>query len=112
MRLIWFIGAAALVASGAAGADGISDAELKEARKLYIAKCAKCHKLYDPAKYEDAEWSKWMTKMTKKAKLKPAQAELLARYLETFRKPVGTSLGAKGAGMALPRIGGQRWGDA
>ena len=76
-----------LVAFGAAGADGISDVEIKQARKLYIAKCSKCHKLYDPARYDDAEWSKWMTKMNRKSKLKPAQAELLGRYLETFRGP-------------------------
>lgn len=88
MRWICFIGAVMLVAFGAAGADGISDVEIKEARKLYIAKCAKCHKLYDPARYDDAEWSKWMTKMNRKSKLKPAQAELLGRYLETFRGPL------------------------
>ena len=88
MRWLWFSVLAVLTALGAAGADGLSSAEIKEARKLHIAKCAKCHKLYDPAKYDDAEWSKWMTKMNKKAKLKPAQAELLARYLDTVRNPL------------------------
>ena len=91
MRWIWFTLATLLAASGAAGADGMSAAEIKEARKLHVAKCAKCHKLYDPAAYDDAEWSKWMTKMSRKSKLKPAQAELLARYLETFRTAAGTN---------------------
>jgi len=57
-------------------------------RKLYVAKCAKCHKFYDPAKYTDAEWAMWMEKMGKKAKLKPDQKEMLARYIEeTLRAP-------------------------
>jgi len=62
--------------------------ETAVARKLYVAKCAKCHKFYDPAKYSDEQWQIWMSKMSKKAKLKPAQEELLARYIEnTFRHP-------------------------
>ena len=100
MRWILFTVAAGLVAFGAAGAEVMSAAEIKEARKLHIAKCAKCHKLYDPAKYDDAEWSKWMTKMSKKAKLKPAQAELLARYLNTVRTAAGTN--------AVPKSGSKR----
>ena len=91
MRWKWFMTAAMLVAFGSAGATGLSDPEIKEARKLYISKCAKCHKLYDPANYDDAEWSKWMSKMSKKAKLKPVPAELLARYLDAVRKPAGTN---------------------
>ena len=70
-----------------AGAADLSDKETKAARKLYLSKCAKCHKLYDPANYADSEWQTWMGKMTKKARLKPAQAELLSRYLEVIRGP-------------------------
>ena len=91
MRWISFISVAALVALHAAGAAELSTTELKDARKLYNAKCAKCHKFYDPAKYNDEEWRTWMRKMNKKAKLKEAQAELLGRYLETFRQSVGTN---------------------
>ena len=55
--------------------------ELKDARKLYVGKCAKCHKLYDPDGYTPEKWDEWMVKMNRKAKLKPEQAELLARYI-------------------------------
>ena len=54
-------------------------------RKLYIAKCARCHKLYDPNSYTDAAWRDWMDKMSRKAKLKPDQQELLAKYVDTLR---------------------------
>jgi hypothetical protein len=59
--------------------------ELREAARLYTAKCARCHKFYDPAGYSDAEWRMWMNKMSRKARLKPEQSQLLSRYLETFR---------------------------
>ena len=77
----------ALVAAGsqATGAPVLSEQELKDGRKLYVAKCARCHKFYDPAKYSETDWQKWMEKMSKKAKLKPDQKELLSRYLDTFR---------------------------
>jgi len=91
MRWLWFTSVAALVALHAAGAAELSAGELKDARKLYNAKCAKCHKFYDPAKYSDDDWQTWMRKMSKKAKLKEAQSELLGRYLETFRKPAVTN---------------------
>jgi len=64
---------------------GFSADEVTQALKLYNAKCARCHKFYDPADYTEAEWSRWMTKMAKKAHLKPDQAQLISRYLETFR---------------------------
>ena len=80
------------------GAEGLFSAEeIESARSLCLNKCAKCHKFYDPAKYDDAEWNTWMRKMNKKAKLKEAQAELLGRYLDTFRKPTGTNSNALGA---------------
>lgn len=63
----------------------LSPKETKEARKLYNLKCAKCHKFYDPADYTQLEWDEWMLKMSKKSKLKPAQHDLLSRYLETLR---------------------------
>jgi hypothetical protein len=77
----------ALVAAGsqATGAPVLSEQELKDGRKLYVAKCARCHKFYDPAKYSEADWKRWMDKMSKKAKLKEDQKELLSRYLDTFR---------------------------
>jgi len=72
------------------GADAIlSPADAEAGRKLYINKCARCHRFYEPAKYAAGEWETWMLKMSRKAKLKPAQEELLARYLGLFRRPTG-----------------------
>ena len=85
MRLGFYTCLAALVAFHAAGAAELSTTEIKDARRLYTLKCARCHKLYDPAKYNDEEWQAWMGKMSRKAKLKPAQSDLLARYLGTLR---------------------------
>ena len=74
------------------GAEALfTGAEIASARTLCLNKCLRCHKFYDPAKYDDAQWRKWMTKMNKKAKLKPAQTELLARYLDTIRTAAGTN---------------------
>jgi nitrate/TMAO reductase-like tetraheme cytochrome c subunit len=97
MRWLWFTSVATLVALHAAGAAELSAGELKDARKLYNAKCAKCHKFYDPAKYNDAEWRKWMTKMSKKARLKPAQEELLSRYLGEYRSAIATNAVSPGS---------------
>ena len=94
MRVVLFSCIAALVVVGSASAAELSDKEFAEARKLYNAKCAKCHKFYDPAKYDDAEWATWMRKMSKKAKLKDAQADLIGRYLATYRKTNGTNTSA------------------
>jgi hypothetical protein len=63
----------------------LSALELNDARKLYVGKCAKCHKLHDPATYTPEKWDEWMDRMTRKSKLKPEQAELLARYLAAGR---------------------------
>ena len=65
--------------------------QVTEARHLYLNKCARCHKFYNPGVYSEAEWQTWMHKMSRKAKLTPAQEDLLAKYLETFREPRGPS---------------------
>jgi nitrate/TMAO reductase-like tetraheme cytochrome c subunit len=81
------VSTAALVPASAAE---LSSKEIKDAKKIYIAKCAKCHKFYDPAAYDQAEWDEWMQKMREKSKLKVNQFELLTRYLETIRGSVKT----------------------
>jgi uncharacterized protein YceK len=95
MRLICFLLLVCLALSGCSGPASVTDGPYDEktaARRLYVAKCAKCHKFYDPAKYSDQEWEKWMTKMSKKAKLKPEQEAMLARYIEdTYRAPQRTN---------------------
>jgi nitrate/TMAO reductase-like tetraheme cytochrome c subunit len=78
----------AMLAAGAAwGAPEkeLSAAELKEAKRLYVAKCAKCHEFYAPAAYPVAEWKVWMDKMGKKSKLTTEQTDLLKRYTEILR---------------------------
>jgi hypothetical protein len=74
-----------------ARAAGLDDQEIGAARKVYVTKCARCHKFYDPAQYDAKEWHTWMSKMSKKARLKPDQEEVLARYLDAFRASAKTS---------------------
>ena len=78
-----FIGLAS--AHPAASADKLTSKELQAARKIYVAKCAKCHRFYEPKSYAEPDWRVWMEKMNAKSKLKPAQAELLNRYLDAYR---------------------------
>jgi len=66
-------------------ATGLTAAQLGEARQLCLTKCARCHPIYHPAAYAEDEWQVWMAKMSRKARLKPPQTELIARYLEGFR---------------------------
>lgn len=57
-------------------------------KRLYVGRCAKCHKLYDPAKYSDAQWQRWMDKMSRKAKLQPAERQVVSSYIEAaLRRP-------------------------
>ncbi len=81
---LMLLGAMWLLPASAPARD-LSSQEIKEARKLYIAKCAKCHKLHDPLQYSDADWAGWMKKMTRKARLTPKQEELLSGYLDLKR---------------------------
>jgi hypothetical protein len=64
----------------------LSPQDTKAAQKLYNVKCSKCHKFYNPDQYSAEDWKMWMDKMSRKSKLKPAQHDLLSRYLDTFRK--------------------------
>jgi hypothetical protein len=66
---------------------GLSNEQINQGAKLFVAKCARCHPLYDPSGYSDVEWHSWMSKMTRKAHLKAEQEELLSRYLGAFRAP-------------------------
>jgi hypothetical protein len=76
----------AVVTSGrAADPKELTPKESAAARKVYVAKCAKCHRFYDPTNYAEPDWRTWMEKMGRKSKLKPEQAALLNRYLDTYR---------------------------
>lgn len=69
----------------AASAADLSAKELTAARKIYVAKCAKCHRFYEPKEYSESDWRMWMEKMGRKSKLKPAQSDLLNRYVDEYR---------------------------
>jgi hypothetical protein len=69
----------------AARTAGLSSQELKDATKLYTAKCMRCHKSYEPSSYGPTQWESWMVKMRKKARLTSDQYDLLSRYLEAYR---------------------------
>ena len=74
------------VALQAAHGAGLSEAESKAAKNLYVTKCAKCHQFHSPTNYSKGEWDKWMTKMGTKARLKPEQLDLVSRYTEMLRQ--------------------------
>jgi hypothetical protein len=78
-------GAAPVLDEDLARRAGLSAGEVKDAARLYTAKCMRCHKSYDPAAYADPQWNIWMIKMRKKAHLGPEQEKLLSRYLEAYR---------------------------
>lgn len=65
---------------------GWSQKDTHRASALYALKCGRCHKFYDPAAYSAEDWNTWMRKMSKKAKLEPAQEQLLSEYLSIARK--------------------------
>lgn len=74
-----------IVAGVVATAAEWSAAELKQAQKLYVAKCAKCHVLYPPEHYTQPVWDDWMVKMGTKSRLKPTQQEVLERFTARLR---------------------------
>ena len=80
---VWVVLVPALAGTWAAD---LSIQERKAAKDLYDIKCAKCHKFYEPADYSQKDWDDWMKKMSRKSKLKPAQEELLTRYLGEYRE--------------------------
>lgn len=83
----WFLGLLIALAAAAhvASAADLSAKELTAARKIYVAKCAKCHRFYEPKEYSATAWRMWMEKMERKSKLKPAQSDVLNRYLDEYR---------------------------
>ena len=82
------IGLVALMSAAPAGAADpplLSAKELAAAKKLNAVKCVKCHEDYSPKRYAEGDWAQWMVKMNRKARLTPAQADLLQRYGEVRR---------------------------
>ncbi len=57
--------------------------ELQEGRKLYLNKCGGCHTLILPEKHNAKQWKYWVDTMQVKAKINPAEKELILKYLKT-----------------------------
>ena len=85
MRTLCWLLIALAADRAAAGVDELTPKETTAARKIYVAKCAKCHRFYEPTNYAEGDWRLWMGKMDRKSKLKPDQASLLNRYLDSYR---------------------------
>ena len=79
------VGLVMVIGSRSAIGQELTVGELAKARKIYVVKCAKCHRFYEPNDYSEADWRRWMTSMSEKSKLKPAQSELLGRFLDAYR---------------------------
>jgi mono/diheme cytochrome c family protein len=60
---------------------GITLAELSHGRELYVNHCASCHKLYRPGEQPADKWRALVGEMSERAKLPPADAETIVRYL-------------------------------
>ena len=67
---------------------------LTKGRKLYIANCGSCHNLYKPEKYSIQHWTEKMPEMKVNAKISDENADLILKYLTSY-KP-GTGVESKG----------------
>lgn len=86
MRALVLLFTASIAFDGTAGdPHDLTREEIRDARKIYVAKCAKCHRFYEPKDYSEADWQMWMRKMNKASKLTEEQARLLTKYLDFYR---------------------------
>ena len=83
---MWILVALGLWNQAALAAEGLTDKERPEAKRLYTAKCAKCHRFYAPKDYSDEKWGSWMKKMKKKARLSDEQHRLVLAYTYELKK--------------------------
>lgn len=63
------------------GTKRLSAEMLAEGQNIFENSCAKCHGLPNPAKHTDQQWVGIINVMSKKAKLTPAQTELVYDYV-------------------------------
>ena len=85
MRLVLLVLFVPGLATAAPGTNELTSKDIAAAQKTYVAKCAKCHRFYEPKNYTEPDWQTWMQKMKQKSKLNAGQADLLKRYLDTYR---------------------------
>lgn len=54
---------------------------LEHGRELYVSHCSSCHPLHEPGEMPADRWPSEVAKMSERAKLSPAAAEQVTRYL-------------------------------
>ena len=96
-------GAVPYLEDAAAQAAGLSAREVKDASKLYTAKCMRCHKSYEAKAYPQPQWDAWMAKMSKKpalareqSLLTPATCSTVPRRPRRGQKPTAPHLEDRG----------------
>ena len=55
--------------------------ELERGRDLYVGRCSGCHPLHAPNNYPAGTWQTVVGKMAERARLNPAEQDLVLRYL-------------------------------
>ncbi len=62
---------------------GTTQAELDEARTLYLAVCTECHRVRSPLRYEPGEWTWAINRMLagEDVRIEPAVIDAVALYL-------------------------------
>ena len=63
------------------GWPGTTQADLERGRTVYLRRCASCHILHRPREVTPAKWPAVVEKMGPRAKLSPAEAADVLRYL-------------------------------
>jgi hypothetical protein len=69
------------VLRAATGFPGTTLADLDLGRSLYVGHCSGCHNLHRPDAYSPDKWPGMIDEMREKAKLEPAEAVYVTRYL-------------------------------
>jgi hypothetical protein len=60
---------------------GTTVQDLAHGRALYVDRCSGCHNLHLPSEHSPEEWKGYVAYMTADAKITPAEAAAIVRYL-------------------------------
>ena len=61
--------------------EAVTLADLREGRRLYVAKCGGCHGLYSPLHGPEARWREWLRDMEPRARLDDEASRKILVYL-------------------------------
>jgi cytochrome c5 len=64
---------------------GVTEADLKAGRDIYVNRCTKCHENFVADKFTEKKWLHELDDMAPKAKLDAGQKEQLTRYILSLR---------------------------